>query len=70
MHKFLRQNMEVRPYSGFHTRFFVGGGGRGEQCISAFPPPMRIAIEGPVPEFVDFDAILDILKQSNRQNTI
>ena len=24
------------------------------------PPPMRIAIEGPEPEFVDFDVILDI----------
>ena len=28
---------------------------------------MRIAIEGPEPELVDFDAILDIFKQSNRR---
>ena len=28
---------------------------------------MRIAIEGPEPEFVDFYSILDIFKQSNRR---
>ena len=31
---------------------------------------MRIAIEGPEPEFVDFDAILDIFKQSNQRITL
>ena len=31
--------------------------------MSVLSPPMIIAIEGPEPEFVDFDAILDIFKQ-------
>ena len=31
---------------------------------------MRIVIEGPEREFVDFDAILDIFKQSNRRITL
>ena len=61
--------MEVQPYSGFHTRCFVREG-EGGNSASVLAPPMRIAIEGPEPEFVHFDAILDILKQSNQQNTM
>lgn len=31
---------------------------------------MRIAIEEPEPEFVDFEAILDIFQQANRRITL
>ena len=65
------------PQQGFIQDFFVGRGGMRGNNVSVLPSLlplsdenlarlMRIAIEGPEPEYVDFNAILDIFKQSNR----